>query len=303
MLLELISKSTLIEKDQVLDIANKASISYARFTIPKKDGSQRLIYQPSMAIRALQKVVYDSILDELPVHDACYAYRKGRSLKDHANVHKNSKYLLRIDLKDFFESITRSDIEKYCNDSVSKVFPLFDDDDFNLMINIICRKDTITIGSVTSPSLSNSICYNLDEKISRLSHSHGVRYTRYADDMFFSTTNKNVLRIIQKGVSSIIKNLEYPKLTINNKKTRHSSKKNRMSVTGVVITVDKKLSIGRDKKRFIRGQVYNWKNLNPEEKSYLSGYLSFVKSVEPSYINRLCDKYSSQVIQEILRFS
>ncbi len=120
---------------------------------------------------------------------------------------------------------------------------------------------------------------------------------------FFSTTNKNVLRIIQKGVSSIIKNLEYPKLTINNKKTRHSSKKNRMSVTGVVITVDKKLSIGRDKKRFIRGQVYNWKTLNPEEKSYLSGYLSFVKSVEPSYINRLCDKYSSQVIQEILRFS
>jgi len=303
MLLELISKNTLIEKDQVLDIANKASISYARFTIPKKDGSQRLIYQPSMAIRALQKVVYDRVLDELPVHDACYAYRKGRGLKEHASIHRNSKYLLRIDLKDFFESITRSDIEKYCNEYVSKVFPLFNQDDFNLMINIVCRKDTITIGSVTSPSLSNSICYNLDEKISRLSGSYGVRYTRYADDMFFSTTNKNVLKIIQKGVSNIIKNLDYPKLTINNKKTRHSSKKNRMSVTGVVITVDKKLSIGRDKKRFIRGQVYNWNTLSIEEKSYLSGYLSFVKSVEPSYINRLCDKYSSQVIQEILRFS
>ncbi|EFP94910.1 retron St85 family RNA-directed DNA polymerase [Vibrio caribbeanicus] len=303
MLLELISKNTLIEKDQVLDIANKASTLYARFTIPKKDGSERLIYQPSMAIRALQKVVYDGVLDKLPVHDACYAYRKGRGLKEHANIHRNSKYLLRIDLKDFFESITRSDIEKYCNEYVSKVFPIFNEGDFNLMIDIICRKNTITIGSVTSPSLSNSICYNLDEKISRLSDSYGVKYTRYADDMFFSTTNKNILKIIQKEVSSIIKKLDYPKLTINNKKTRHSSKKNRMSVTGVVITVDKKLSIGRDKKRFIRGQVYNWKNLSIEEKSYLSGYLSFVKSVEPSYINRLCDKYSSHVIQEILRFS
>ncbi|MEZ9108224.1 retron St85 family RNA-directed DNA polymerase [Vibrio cyclitrophicus] len=303
MLLELISKNTLIEKDQVLEIANKASISYARFTIPKKDGSQRLIYQPSMAIRALQKVVYDSILDKLPVHDACYAYRKKRSLKEHANIHKNNNYLLRIDLKDFFESITRSDIEKYCNDSISKVFPHFCDKDFKLMTNIICRKDTITIGSVTSPALSNAICYNLDEKISRLAKSHGVKYTRYADDMFFSTSHKNVLCVVQKGVTSIINTLDYPNLTINKKKTRHSSKKSRMCVTGVVITLDKKLSIGRDKKRFIRGQVYNWKSLSDKEKSYLSGYLSFVKSVEPSYINRLCDNYSSQVIQEILRFS
>ncbi|MFH4733218.1 retron St85 family RNA-directed DNA polymerase [Vibrio diabolicus] len=303
MLLELISKSTLIEKDQVLDIANKASISYARFTIPKKDGSQRLIYQPSMAIRALQKVVYDEVLDKLPVHDACYAYRKKRSLKDHANVHKNNNYLLRIDLKDFFESITRSDIEKYCHESISKIFPHFDEEDFTLMTNIICRKDTITIGSVTSPSLSNSICYTLDERISRLAKSHGVKYTRYADDMFFSTSKKNILCIIQKGVSGIINNLEYPTLTINKKKTKHSSKKNKMSVTGVVITLDKKLSIGRDKKRFIREQVYKWSSLSSEEKSYLSGYLSFVKSIEPSYINRLCNKYSSQKIQEILRFS
>jgi len=58
MLLELISKNTLIEKDQVLEIANKASISYARFTIPKKDGSQRLIYQPLLILQACKSRVY-----------------------------------------------------------------------------------------------------------------------------------------------------------------------------------------------------------------------------------------------------
>lgn len=301
MLLNIINQKTLIEKEQILDVANKASTSYNRFSIPKKDGSCRIIYQPSMAVSSLQKVVYDNILIKLPVHEACYAYRKSISLKDHAIVHQHAKYLLRMDLRDFFESITRSDVERFSEDVISKVFPDFNESDYKLLANIICRKDKITIGSVSSPALSNAICYKLDEKISRIAKYHGVKYTRYADDLFFSTQTRDVLKLVQRKVKNIISNLDYPTLTLNNSKTRHSSKKKRMCVTGLTITVDSKLSIGRSKKRFIRSQVYMWDSLSVDEKKYLSGYLAFVRSVEPSYINRLCDKYSSEVIQKIMR--
>lgn len=303
MILSIIHKKTLIEKEQILDVANKASATYSNFSIPKKDGTKRIIYQPSMAVKALQKVIYDNVLIKLPIHDACYAYRKSVSLKDHASVHQDAKYLLRLDLTNFFESITRRDIERFSDDVISKVFPEFEQNDIKLLANIICRKDKITIGSVTSPALSNAICYNLDEKISRIAKYYGVKYTRYADDLFFSTKNKDVLKIVQKKVSNIIANLDYPKLTLNKKKTRHSSKKKRMAVTGLTITVDSKLSIGRSMKRFIRSQVFTWDKLSLVEKKYLSGYLAFVRSVEPSYINKLCEKYTSETIQKIIKFT
>jgi hypothetical protein len=302
MLLAIINEKSLIEKDQILDVANKSGVSYNKFSILKKDGTNRIIYQPSIAVRALQKIVYDNILNQLPVHEACYAYRKSVSLKDHASVHQHAKYLLRMDFTNFFESITRNDVEKFSKDVISKVFPQFKNNDYKLLANILCRKDKITIGSVTSPALSNAICFNLDEKISRVAKYHGVSYTRYADDLFFSTTKKGVLKLVQKEVINIIKKIDYPRFTLNKKKTRHSSKKKRMSVTGLTITVDAKLSIGRDKKRFIRSQIYQWDKLSLTDRQYLSGYLAFVRSVEPQYINNLCVKYSSELIQSIIRF-
>jgi RNA-directed DNA polymerase len=72
-----------------------------------------------------------------------------------------------------------------------------------------------------------------------------------------------------------------------------------MTVTGLIITNDKTVSIGRKKKREIRSLVHKWDVLTLEKKKYLQGYLSFCAGIEPLFINSLCEKFSARKIRDI----
>lgn len=304
MLLEMISNVTLLEKDYIKNIAKTASSRYKRYLIPKKSGGNRVIYHPSKELKGIQRVIHDELLQKLPIHLASAAYNKGCSIKKHAEQHRKSKYLLRLDFKNFFESITETDVCFFAKSIFSDIFDGWSDEDTKLLVELTTFKGGLTIGSITSPLLSNAICYQLDVALFSLSHELEVTYTRYADDLYFSTFNRNTLKKIPPKVDVIIKELEFPKnLKVNNKKTNHSSKKNKMMVTGLTLTNDFKVSIGRSKKREIRSKIYKWVDLDQVDKLQLSGYLSYIKSVEPSFINVLCGKYGAEVIQKIIRFN
>ncbi|MCD9536006.1 RNA-directed DNA polymerase [Photobacterium carnosum] len=272
--------------------------------MPKKSGGNRVIYHPSKELKGIQRVIHEELLQKLPIHLASAAYNKGCSIKKHAEQHRKAKYLLRLDFKNFFESITEIDINCFVNNKFIDIFDDWSEEDTKLLIDLTTFKGGLTIGSITSPLLSNAICYQLDIALFSLSHELEVTYTRYADDLYFSTFHRDVLKKIPSKVDIIIKELEYPKnLKVNNNKTNHSSKKNRMMVTGLTLTNDFKVSIGRSKKREIRSKIYKWVDLNQDDKLQLSGYLSYIKSVEPSFINTLCGKYGAKVIQQIIIFN
>lgn len=76
-----------------------------------------------------------------------------------------------------------------------------------------------------------------------------------------------------------------------------------MVVTGLIITNDKKVSLGRSKKREIRSLVYKWETLDHQRKKYLQGYLSYCSSVEPYFINSLCVKFGSTKIRNIQKYT
>lgn len=76
-----------------------------------------------------------------------------------------------------------------------------------------------------------------------------------------------------------------------------------MSVTGIILTTDGNISIGRDNKRKVRTMVFSWNKLDVVEKRYLQGYLSFCASIEPEFINSLCNKYGADKITEIQRYN
>ncbi|MCS0024570.1 retron St85 family RNA-directed DNA polymerase [Vibrio antiquarius] len=304
MLLELISNLTILEDEYILNVAHTSSQRYKKFYIPKKNGSLRAIFHPSKELKGIQRVIHDEVLKKLPSHLASSAYKKGSNIKKHAEQHKNANYLLRLDFKDFFESISDTDIINFANQNLVGVIDGWTEEDTNLLVDLATFKGGLTIGSITSPLLSDAICYNLDVILFSLSHELGITYTRYADDLYFSTNNRGVLKNIPPEVERVISSLEYPrKLKINPSKTHHSSKKNRMMVTGLTLTNDYKVSIGRAKKREIRSKIYNWKKLGVDEKNQLSGYLSYIKSVEPTFINTLCNKYGATVIREITIFN
>ena len=144
----------------------------------------------------------------------------------------------------------------------------------------------------------------MDDKISALCKASNVTYTRYADDLYFSCTEKEILPKLPSEIKKIIRQLDHPTgLWLNLDKTIHSSKKRSMKITGLILTNSGSISIGREKKREIRSLAYNWEKLDSKQKSHLSGYLAYCSSVEPSFINSLCKKYGAALISEIVKYT
>lgn len=303
MLLEMLSNKLLLTPEYITTISDTASKRYKHYKIPKNDGKSREIYHPSKELKAIQRCLHDNLLSNMPVHVCAYAYDKGNNILKHATVHKDNNYLLKIDLKDFFPSISGNDIEHFCVNNANMLPCGWSCKDTILLINLTCRYGKLAIGAVTSPVISNIICYDLDSKIKSFCDASEVTYSRYADDLYFSVNEKDVLLGVYDKAHKVLDALPCPYgLRINHNKTTHTSSKHRRVVTGLVLTSDCKVSIGRKKKRYIKSMIHKWNLLAEEEKVSLKGLLSYVNGVEPSFINALCRKYKAKAITDILKY-
>lgn len=139
----------------------------------------------------------------------------------------------------------------------------------------------------------------MDVRLDALSTQADVKYTRYADDLFFSTVRPNVLQQIEADVGRIISELTVPAdLKINTAKTRHSSKRGARRVTGIVLGSDGKTYIGRGLKRKIRALIHQLHSLNAYEQSSLSGMIAFAAGFDPNFVNSLITKYGLPVVRK-----
>jgi RNA-directed DNA polymerase len=113
---------------------------------------------------------------------------------------------------------------------------------------------------------------------------------------------QNVLVKIKSIVEKYLRDQMFPRLRVNDDKTIFTSKKRRRVVTGLTLTSEEKISIGRKKKREIKALCYRFtkRELLSKDVAYLRGYLSFVSSVEPIFIESLRKKYGTEVIEQIL---
>jgi RNA-directed DNA polymerase len=279
-------------------IIRTAPLRYKKFTIPKRNGSLRQVAQPAREVKEIQRWVVRELRSHLPMHDAVSAYEEGCSIIRNANIHKASRFILKMDFRDFFPSITISDVmrhvEKYCAGIYG---PLEIKQLAFACVWTPTRKPPLRlcIGAPSSPFISNSVLYEFDEAIFQYAHTRGVRYSRYADDMIFSTNRDDVLKNFPRQVRSVLKRVGLGGLRLNNAKTVHASRAGKRVVTGIVLTPDGSLSVGRDRKRLVRSMFHRFKLglLTPEEQATLSGLLAFIDSVEPGFSDKLERRYDS----------
>ena len=305
-LLDLIASDFGVVVDEVDKIVRTASHRYKTFHIPKRHGGQRTIHHPSQELKGLQRWVHFRILSKLRVHRSAMAYRPGVSARHNALEHAGARYLLRLDMSNFFPSLSRADVVGCLSRNMSEIATIFGQrltqDDLESVARITCRKDRLTIGAPTSPCLSNLIMYEVDSRLSSYCDGRGITYTRYADDLYFSTEKKGVLFDVSEVVERCLDEVEIPqRVALNHAKTHHSSKGGRQSVTGLVLTCDGRVSIGRQQKRILKCMVHQLNELGPSERRILAGWLSYCKSVEPSYLNYLVRKYSERQVRRALR--
>jgi len=291
MLLERMSSGLKLPVRFVEGTARRASYAYKVYEIRKRDGGSRQVAHPARPLKALQRWLLRNVIERWPVHDAAYGYVAGRNIHQHAARHAASGYLLRIDFASFFPSITARDIDTFLATQPPGTTD-WTDDDRRIFVQLVCKSGALTIGAPTSPALSNALCFQLDRLCTALAADKGLVYTRYADDLFFSTTTPDVLKSVPKALDDILSKLDTPsRLTINSKKERHSSRRGRRQVTGIVLSSDGRAVLGRGRKRYIRRQIHRIDSLQPAERASLRGLIAFATDVEPQFINALILKY------------
>lgn len=297
-------------RSHVVDILTKIRRSgpkmYKVYTIPKRNGGKRTIAHPSKMLKVVQRTMIEFLGDILPVHDASYAYRQGVSIKNNAEQHMNNPYFLKMDLSNFFNSI---DIDIF-NRQLDENNISLRKSDRDLIYRCAFWSPTksiygrliLSVGAPSSPLISNFIMYTFDDLISSICHSLDVVYTRYADDLFFSTRIEGALFKLPSIVEYVLSSSYDNKLVVNQLKTSFSSKAHNRHITGITITNNGGISLGRKRKRTIASLIHRYTlgELDFDRKKRLQGILSFAQHVEPTFIERMKVKYTSVVVDDLI---
>lgn len=303
--LEHMAKTLGIGKADVLEIVRRAPERYKEYEIPKRAGGTRSIAQPSRELKAVQRYLAAHALDQFPLSKHATAYRTGKSIRYNAAVHAKSKYILKTDFAEFFHSFHHVDFDWLLlrNDkNIAK-------EEINFLKYAIFwrpkakRTYTLAMGAPTSPLVSNIFLYEIDESIGEFCAENDIKYTRYADDVTFSAMEMERLIEVEGVFSKIIASVDRPRLKFNGEKRGLYGPGQRREVTGLIITPDGQISIGRDRKRLISAGVDRWRKggLKTDlEVEQLRGKLAFAKSAEPKFLASMERKYGSSLIKSLM---
>lgn len=297
-----------VSESDVSRLVLRAPYQYQHYQIPKRTGGFRDIYHPTPNLKSIQRWLVNNKISALPVHNSVYSYRSGVGIHDHAAVHLQSNFLLRLDFSNFFPSIDDSWLREFLFTQVDLARLAIDKGAIAILIRVLCRFSktertmALSIGAPSSPALSNAILFEVDERLTQQCASLDCTYTRYADDLYVSARVPNRLRDAEAAMRAIIGEFA-PRLKVNEKKTTNVSKKTSRVVTGLVITPDRRVSIGRDMKRSIKTQVHlsSIGALSAEDASRLGGLVAYVKDVEPAFYVALVAKFGEATLERLLQ--
>lgn len=224
-----------------------ATLFYESFSIPKASGGYRQIDAPLPSLATVQRFIQKQILSRLDVSLSASAYTKGKSILDHVKPHAKSTSLLRVDIENFFPSIT-----------VLRVKEIFESLGYsrrlsNFLAHLLTLNGSLPQGAPSSPLISNLVLRSFDEKLNEFSKQNQYTYTRYADDIAISGDQPTA----HEAYIQIANLLKDEGFSLNHKKTRHFGQNHAAwLLTGLSITRDGGIRLPKAKRRAIRQQVY-----------------------------------------------
>lgn len=255
-------------------------ISYSETKIPKKTSGLRTIRIPNKTLKNVQSNLAFYLTKKISkqIHRNCHSYRKFRSTLTNATPHIGQVVLIKLDIKNYFDVISRNSVE-----NIIKNIQLPDKFKSRL-VDIVMNPNHIGIpqGAPTSPVISNLVLKEFDKKITSMCHYNKCKYTRYADDMTFSlpVDDSKLIAFIIKFVENELNNNGFK---LNKKKGKihvlrpHQAQR----ICGITINSGKP-TISRKQKRILRAARHRIENgkeatFTPQQ---LSGWDSYIKSVE-----------------------
>jgi RNA-directed DNA polymerase len=290
-----------VSSQVVRRIGLQAPFKYKRFRIKKRAaGEFRDVAQPAREVKALQRAILNFFLNACPIHPAATAYVVGGSIVKNASMHKGAKYILKLDFSNFFGSINVEDLKSYLKESACKTAS---EVEINFIARALCwqraRNEALSlcIGAPSSPFFSNAIMFRFDDAVATICSKHGAVYSRYSDDITISAPERSLLLEVESLLANVCSEMPYPKLRLNAEKRVLVGRASKLWVTGVCLSTQGNLTIGRLRKRGIRAGVSRFLcgELNEAEILRLRGEIAFASSIEKDFLEKLYAWYGARV--------
>jgi hypothetical protein len=286
--------------------------------VPKRSGGTRTITAPKRELKAAQRAVLRNVAEKLPVHGAAHGFLAGRSIVTNAKVHAGAHTLVKVDVKDFFPTVTWRRVKGLYRkagypEQVATLLALLGTE--SPRETVAFRGQTLFVaagpralpqGAPTSPALTNALCLRMDRRLSGLAKLFGFRYTRYADDLTFSwrapadapegTHPKAPVGSLLKGVGQILRAEGF---AMHPAKTEVLRRGSRQEVTGLVVNEVREgvaeARVPRETRRRLKAAIRNREQGKPgregETLAQLKGMAAFVYMTDPAkgraYLDRL----------------
>jgi RNA-directed DNA polymerase len=291
---------------------------YINFKLPKKSGGFRLISAPMPLLKSAQIWILENVLNRVAVHEAAHGFVSEKNIVSNAKLHVGAKIVVNFDLENFFPSISYKRVKGIFrslgySEAVATVFALVSTAPETEEIEIDNKTYFVALGerhlpqgSPASPMISNIAARRLDKSLSKIAANLGFKYTRYADDLTFSTDEKDAdVKKLMVQVRYIVSKQGFK---VNENKTRILRGGRQQEVTGIV--VNDKISIDRKTLRKFRAVLHQaennglenlrWGN-SPDLIAALKGYANFVFMVDKEkgfvfqqQVRRIAEKYDWQ---------
>lgn len=214
-----------ISPKTIFSIRHTPQKHYRSFPLKKKNGSIRNIDTPRTYLKVIQWWILDNILNRVAMPEYVFGFVVGKDALGNAKFHYGAKHLLNVDISQFFPSIRIDQVrEIFCSLGYHLHVA-------QMLSELCCLNGRVPQGAPTSPAIANLVLRDLDLSLFHLATLNGCRYSRYADDLTFSS-NKKISEDFLKKVHSEVNNFGFK---LNSEKTRFAGLGNKMEVTGVVI--------------------------------------------------------------------
>jgi hypothetical protein len=287
----------------------ETSSHYHFWAIPKRDGTRRLIAAPKYRLKKVQRWLLRNVVEKLPVHGAAHGFLASRSIGTNAVVHAGADVVVKIDVKDFFPTITFRRVKGLfrkagLKESVATLCALLATEAPRELVQF--RGKTLYVakgaracpqGAPTSPAITNAICLRLDRRMSGLARALGYGYSRYADDLAFSWRKGErdsvgsrapaPVGTLLRGVGTILENEGF---RVHRKKTAVRRAGSSQRITGLVVNAVNApdvppARVPREIIRRLRAAIHNREKGKPgkegETLHQLHGMAAFIHMVDP----------------------
>ena len=273
----------------------------------------RTIYAPSKELKSQQRQILNFIKTK---------YKIKLNAKECAQVHCRQKWILKLDIRKFFESFTEKQIRDVVDEIFENVtFPEYYD---KFVIYDLCTvENKLPTGAVTSSYFANIAFANtqIDDRLIEFCIQNKLNYSRYMDDMFFSGRNKSDLKRAEKLAIKLLKESGF---NINHEKTQYISENKRQEILGLVVNNKENCVIPCDTKHAYRSMFFNYlKAVYLEERlginslfkkrvgfKEISGYLAYIKMSDPkfygimkNFITSKADKFGLSKNKEVKKLT